>query len=226
MKKYSGPDNDSKLRILEAATSLFASKGFEGARIDEIAARAEINKAQIYYYFESKEAILEEIFERFMGKINEKLGALAQSFPDELDSFMESSQGENRIMPIMDILIDDFIDFVDAEQEVIGICVMEGVKDKEGKGPVYSFFERLIRAEMGLMKEGQSAIYGGKRFIVHEFFTALIPIASYAVFGKGIGSRFGIERGELKRLFKDSFMISHGASTSAIAQLSQQDHKG
>jgi TetR/AcrR family transcriptional regulator len=44
-------------RILNAATSAFASGGFEGARMDDIARRAGVNKATIYYHVGDKKAL-------------------------------------------------------------------------------------------------------------------------------------------------------------------------
>ena len=43
--------------ILSAATAEFAAKGLEGARTDEIAARAGVNKRMLYHYFGNKEAL-------------------------------------------------------------------------------------------------------------------------------------------------------------------------
>ena len=51
----------SKERILTAALDEFAERGLAGARVDHIAARAGINKAMIYYHFDSKEALYDDI---------------------------------------------------------------------------------------------------------------------------------------------------------------------
>ena len=47
----------SKATILDAAESEFADKGFWGARVDVIAANANINKRMIYAYFGDKVAL-------------------------------------------------------------------------------------------------------------------------------------------------------------------------
>src|SRR5215831_13052424 len=57
---------DSKERILTAAEEVFAKKGFAGARTQEIAELAGVNKAMIYYYFESKEKLLREVLQRIL----------------------------------------------------------------------------------------------------------------------------------------------------------------
>ncbi len=60
---------ESKQRILEAAKHIFANKGLDGARVDEIAAKAKINKRMIYHYFESKEGLYMEVFRQYCHKI-------------------------------------------------------------------------------------------------------------------------------------------------------------
>jgi AcrR family transcriptional regulator len=61
----------SRDTILAAATSVFAEKGLGGARVDEIAERAGVNKALLYHYFASKEAlfgaVLESTYEAIRG---------------------------------------------------------------------------------------------------------------------------------------------------------------
>ena len=58
VKKLEPGELDSRERILDAARSEFAEKGFDGARVDEIAKRADVNKALIYYYFKGKDELL------------------------------------------------------------------------------------------------------------------------------------------------------------------------
>jgi AcrR family transcriptional regulator len=54
----------SRARILDAAVSEFAEQGFAGARVDAIAARAEINKRMIYHYFHSKDGLFQAALEK------------------------------------------------------------------------------------------------------------------------------------------------------------------
>lgn len=62
-------DDNTEKRILEAARNIFHIKGFSGARMQEIADEAKINKAMLNYYFRSKdklfEAVLKEAFQNF-----------------------------------------------------------------------------------------------------------------------------------------------------------------
>src|SRR5260370_9975850 len=53
---------DTKRRILAAATAEFTEHGIAGARVDRIAAAANSNKAMLYAYFGNKEQLFEAVF--------------------------------------------------------------------------------------------------------------------------------------------------------------------
>jgi AcrR family transcriptional regulator len=53
---------DTKKRILAAATEEFTEHGIAGARVDRIAAAANSNKAMLYAYFGNKEQLFEAVF--------------------------------------------------------------------------------------------------------------------------------------------------------------------
>ncbi|MCU0234397.1 MAG: TetR/AcrR family transcriptional regulator, partial [Thermoanaerobaculales bacterium] len=65
-------------RILDAASAAFADHGFAGARVDEIAARAGVNKAMLYYHVGDKRALYAAVlmrnFDRVQAAIGEGLG--------------------------------------------------------------------------------------------------------------------------------------------------------
>lgn len=53
---------NTEFRILEAARHIFQQKGFDGARMQEIADTAQINKGLLHYYFKSKDALFHKVF--------------------------------------------------------------------------------------------------------------------------------------------------------------------
>ncbi len=53
--------DERKLVIVEAAAALFASRGFNGASVADIAERCKTSKSLIYHYYESKEDILYDV---------------------------------------------------------------------------------------------------------------------------------------------------------------------
>src|SRR6478736_2191778 len=70
----------TKAAIVAAALEEFAQLGLAGARIDEIARAARVNKALLYYYFESKEHLYEGVVQQMFEAMTEALrGALETS---------------------------------------------------------------------------------------------------------------------------------------------------
>ncbi|ASD85388.1 TetR family transcriptional regulator [Salmonella enterica] len=61
-KRKNDPDLTQTL-ILDAATCEFAENGFDGARVDRIAQRANVNKQLIYYYFTNKDELFTRTLE-------------------------------------------------------------------------------------------------------------------------------------------------------------------
>jgi TetR/AcrR family transcriptional regulator len=56
----------NEAKILKAAVELFSRKGFDGTRTAEIAEACGLPKANIYYYFSTKEAIYTTLIERLL----------------------------------------------------------------------------------------------------------------------------------------------------------------
>jgi len=55
-------DKNTEEHILNAAKKVFQSKGMDGARMQEIADTAGINKAMLHYYFRNKQSLFEAVF--------------------------------------------------------------------------------------------------------------------------------------------------------------------
>jgi AcrR family transcriptional regulator len=61
-------DISTKEKILKAAEEIFAEKGYDGSSLNEIAKKAGISKTQIFYYFENKKDLLNELFKHHIRK--------------------------------------------------------------------------------------------------------------------------------------------------------------
>lgn len=60
---------DTRRRILEAATAEFAERGIAGARVDRIAASAGCNKSLLYTYFGNKDRLFKTIFDSVVAEM-------------------------------------------------------------------------------------------------------------------------------------------------------------
>jgi TetR/AcrR family transcriptional regulator len=67
MKKRKEKSNKTTERILVAARTVFAEKGYSGAHIDEIAVRAGVNKATIYYQIGDKDTLYANVIHQVIG---------------------------------------------------------------------------------------------------------------------------------------------------------------
>lgn len=66
----------TRRRILLAAAEEFANGGLSGARVDQIARRAETNERMLYYYFGSKEQLFTAVLEHAISALTEAEKAL------------------------------------------------------------------------------------------------------------------------------------------------------
>jgi len=74
-----GASAEKRERILQAAISVFAKKGFYDTRVSEIAKAAGVADGTIYLYFENKDDVLISIFQDRIEKLLEILGDIAES---------------------------------------------------------------------------------------------------------------------------------------------------
>ncbi len=72
-------DIKTEEKILSAAHSVFLKKGMDGARMQEIAEKANINKALLHYYFRSKERLFLAVFQNAMQSFIPKIAHLIKS---------------------------------------------------------------------------------------------------------------------------------------------------
>lgn len=75
--------------ILEAAQAVFLEKGLAGARMQEIADRAGINKALLHYYFRSKEKLSALIIDRAIGVLLPRVTAILETDLDLFDKIRQ-----------------------------------------------------------------------------------------------------------------------------------------
>lgn len=93
MVKSKELSSDTEQKVLEAARVVFIKKGMEGARMQEIADQAGINKALLHYYFRSKEKLFERVFLEALGKTLPSIGNIMLSdkpFWEKVEYFVDS----------------------------------------------------------------------------------------------------------------------------------------
>jgi TetR/AcrR family transcriptional regulator len=79
VKKKKEKDKGAEEKILSAASKVFTTKGMAGARMQDIADEAGINKALLHYYFRDKDKLFEVVFMKEAQKFFPKINAIFNS---------------------------------------------------------------------------------------------------------------------------------------------------
>ncbi len=197
--KRTEDDLTSKRRILDSAAKIFAERGYDGARVDEIAKRASVNKALIYYYFpRGKEELLEVLFQ-------ETLEAAMVIFDDkEMGSFTFGDEG------LVKGLINRYLDVLEERQDILRVMLMESLK----RSPVNDLIFKLIRditvKIFATVETADGGAIKDKEFsMVLEFFTGIMPTLTYVVYHEAWMERFGWTEAELRERFITAFIGTH-----------------
>ncbi len=85
----------TEIKILEAAKKVFVDKGMDGARMQEIADQAGINKALLHYYFRTKAQLFDKIFSVAMESI--------------FNPINESLENDGNLFTFIDTFVDNYI---------------------------------------------------------------------------------------------------------------------
>lgn len=107
-------------RIKEAARKVFIRKGLAGARMQEIADEARINKAMLHYYYRSKKHLFRNILDEVMTEFAPRIiGILGQDLPlkEKIDSFVSHYLGMLSANPFIPLFV--FTELRDQPQEII-----------------------------------------------------------------------------------------------------------
>jgi len=85
---------DTEKTILQAARNVFIRKGLDGARMQEIADEAGINKALLHYYFRSKDKLFQMVFREALSKFFPSLVTMLATkdlpFEKRIEAFVEN----------------------------------------------------------------------------------------------------------------------------------------
>lgn len=73
------PSQETRERILEAAVSVFASKGYHDTKVDDIVAESNTSKGSFYFYFPSKQDIFLALVDTFADVLENRLRARLQA---------------------------------------------------------------------------------------------------------------------------------------------------
>jgi AcrR family transcriptional regulator len=86
--------NDRAIRIVNAAREEFATRGYEGARVDRIARMARTNKQLVFYYYHSKRALFQTVLAQAARDLEGHLAGIAVGQGPPLERLREALQAQ------------------------------------------------------------------------------------------------------------------------------------
>jgi AcrR family transcriptional regulator len=136
--------NDKQIQIIDSAEKLFATNGFEGTSVRDIAHEAGINIAMISYYFGSKEKLMEAVFQK-------------RTFNAQLR--VENLLQDSTLSPLQKVysLIDDYVEKITVHQEFHKIMMREQmlIKNSAISEAIFELKKRSLESIKKLITEGQ-----------------------------------------------------------------------
>lgn len=130
-------------QILDAATKVFVRRGFHKARIDDIVEEAGLSKGAVYWYFDSKDAIITAILDRFLQREFEALQEIISSDQDvesHLYRMIDQLSGE----------VERSADLMPLAYEFYAVAT----RQKEVRRSLKSFFDQHLGLFESLIMEG------------------------------------------------------------------------
>lgn len=160
--------DNTEEKILHAAQNVFIQKGMDGARMQEIADEAGINKALLHYYFRTKEKLFGAIFKK----------VFTQIFPN----IMEMVRSELPIEEKLGIFVGNYIDLLQKNPFLPTFILKEMNRDPDflasvlksnGVNPreVSAMFEKE-------MKSGKIRKMDPKEILINMLALSIFPIAA------------------------------------------------
>jgi TetR/AcrR family transcriptional regulator len=136
---------DVELKIMNAARSVFAEMGFGGARMEEIARRAGVNKATIYYHIGDKKELYAAVIHQVIGNTTDRIA----------ENIGRAATPEEKIV----VYIKTIAEAMDMNPQMPPLIMREIASGGDNLPDVFVLedFARLIGIVKGILDEGISA---------------------------------------------------------------------
>ena len=195
MIKTSSTGPEAKNRIINAAIQLFSQKGYDATRVSDIASAAHVNKALIYYYFKSKEAILDHMVHSLLDNavsitldfIQTNIVQMIRDGLLVIRSDRLHFVSEEAIQHFLQSAFrfhEEVVKYLIGQKEIVRILMLESLKNGKHQHSLFRFVdfmrnnEKIIRT----ISEAEHGLVFSNDVVLFEFFFSIIPIISFAAY--------------------------------------------
>ncbi|HZD59513.1 MAG TPA: TetR/AcrR family transcriptional regulator [Anaerolineae bacterium] len=181
-------NTDVENRILAVSEELFSSKGYDATGIDEIAKKASVTKSLIYYYFESKDKILEQLLERSIDDYIKQKELLSEQLTainiDEISKHASRS-----------------FSALKEKSEIIKIAVIEALKSNKKDYSLFKMIDVSFSSLIPKMNEMGLNVRNETDSLITGFFFGFAPVVFAIILGEKWAEFHNIDTDEFNLKF-------------------------
>lgn len=207
---------EAKDRIINAAIELFSQKGYDATRVSDIANAANVNKALIYYYFKSKQDILDFMVHSLLNNAvsialdfiqTNIIDMIAKGYldikPDRLH-FLNDEAIQHYVQNTYE-LHERVVDYVIEHRDIIRILMLESLKKGKHQNSLFHFMDFMVNNENNpifktISNADKDFVYSDE-MILFKFFFSIIPIVSFAAYFDDYKEASSLSDEELRNTF-------------------------
>ena len=184
-------DNKTEQKIIEAAEIVFHEKGFDGARMQEIADKASINKGLLHYYFKSKDALFDAIFNMALKKMSGTINSILK-----MDISLEEK---------MNLIIDSYMNLLLRNSSPPRFVITELNKDSDRfikkylSGEINNVFANFINSVQKEIDAGKIKPINPKHLFMNMISMILFPFIGKPM----IQVLIGVDNKEFNKLIQE-----------------------
>ncbi len=191
-------------RIKEAAKKVFINKGLAGARMQEIADEAQINKAMLHYYYRSKQQLFKNIFEEVIAEFAPGIMAiLGEDLPleEKINKFVDQYLNMLAANPFLPLFL--FSELRNQPQEIIEKI---GIK----RGGALARLEKQLEQEA---KKGKIRSISPMHFLANLMSLSVFPFLAQPM----LQEVFGLQKQEFDSFIEERKTVIPEFIMSAIS---------
>jgi AcrR family transcriptional regulator len=184
---------DTRAGLLAAARTVFSERGFAGAGIAEIVARAGVSAPVLYHHFAGKAdlylAVAADVYDEVLTALEDAAGTTDSPFPERLDAILAAAADLNETDPT----IGGFANAMPADLRLAS--ELAPLRDQMGR--VRAFFLALAAASPDVPKHRRTAVADACAALIAGLSRAGAIQSSPAEFRRTVESLRLLVRGEL-----------------------------
>lgn len=194
----------TKNKILTAALDEFASRGFAGTRVDQIAQVAGVNKAMIYYYFASKEELFNELIRLEMEQLKQELGEVLSE--RDFNSLEDMTQATRELL-----------EYVESKKKLLRVLMSGAILQEALQPPLFQLLDLTTATGIEIaQKAGRTMPELNGDELLNELFSGLLPLIHFVLLRDGLHAYYGWDQETLTNRFIASWLRQHGGYRDSL----------